>query len=195
MEKSERLERYFKRNIQWGEELSFLRKLLNQSELKEGFKWNFPVYTLNNKNVIGLGAFKAYAGLWFFQGSFLKDKKKVLVNAQEGKTKGMRQWRFTSINEMDSEFITSYIEEAVQNQKDGKEIRIEKQSDTVPGVFAKRLANNAELKSKFNALTPGKKREFIEYINEAKREATKLNRLEKIIPMIMDGIGLHDKYK
>ncbi|MFP2996002.1 DUF1801 domain-containing protein [Spongiivirga sp. MCCC 1A20706] len=195
MEKSERLERYFKRNIQWGEELSFLRKLLNQSELKEDFKWNFPVYTLNNKNVIGLGAFKAYAGLWFFQGSFLKDKKKVLVNAQEGKTKGMRQWRFTSINEMDSEFITSYIEEAVQNQKDGKEIRIEKKSDVVPKLLEQKLADDKRFQSKFDDLTPGKKREFIEYINEAKREATKLSRLEKIIPMIMDGVGLHDKYK
>ncbi len=195
MDKAEKLEAYFKRNLQWGEELDYLRSLLNKSELTEDYKWNFPVYTLNNKNVIGLGAFKAYAGLWFFQGSFLKDKHKVLINAQEGKTKGLRQWRFNSKSEMDEALILEYVEEAIQNQKEGKEIKVEKKSDTIPELFLNRLKENSDLKSKFDALTPGKRREFIEYINEAKRETTKLNRLEKIAPMILSGIGLHDKYR
>jgi uncharacterized protein YdeI (YjbR/CyaY-like superfamily) len=44
-------------------------------------------------------------------------------------------------------------------------------------------------------MTPGKQREYCEYISEAKRDATKLKRLEKIIPMIIEGVGLNDKYK
>ncbi|NER16052.1 YdeI/OmpD-associated family protein [Spongiivirga citrea] len=195
MDKAEKLEAYFKRNLQWGEELYYLRSLLNQSELTEDYKWNFPVYTLNNKNVIGLGAFKAYVGLWFFQGSFLKDEHKVLINAQEGKTKGLRQWRFTGKEEMDEALIVKYIAEAIQNQKDGKEIKIGKKSDVIPEILAEKLAKDKTLQTTFNALKAGQKREFIEYINEAKREATKLSRLEKIIPMILSGVGLHDKYK
>jgi uncharacterized protein YdeI (YjbR/CyaY-like superfamily) len=35
----------------------------------------------------------------------------------------------------------------------------------------------------------------MEYINEAKQEKTKLSRLEKIKPMILSNIGLHDKYR
>jgi uncharacterized protein YdeI (YjbR/CyaY-like superfamily) len=44
-------------------------------------------------------------------------------------------------------------------------------------------------------LTPGKQREYAEYITEAKKDETKLKRIEKIIPMIKAGIGLNDKYK
>jgi len=195
MDKAEKLEAYFKRNLQWGEELYYLRRLLNQSELTEEYKWNFPVYTLNSKNVIGLGAFKAYAGLWFFQGAFLKDKHKVLINAQEGKTKGLRQWRFTGKEHMDEALIVQYIEEAIQNQKDGKEIKIGKKSDAIPKILAEKLAKDKALRTTFNELKVGQKREFIEYINEAKREVTKLSRLEKIIPLVINGVGLHDKYR
>jgi uncharacterized protein YdeI (YjbR/CyaY-like superfamily) len=43
------------------------------------------------KNLLGIGAFKNHFGLWFFQGSLLKQNTKLLVNAQEGKTQAMRQ--------------------------------------------------------------------------------------------------------
>ena len=44
-------------------------------------------------------------------------------------------------------------------------------------------------------LTPGKQREYAEYIQTAKQDATKQTRLEKITPMILKGVGLNDKYK
>jgi uncharacterized protein YdeI (YjbR/CyaY-like superfamily) len=44
-------------------------------------------------------------------------------------------------------------------------------------------------------MTPGKQREYAEYIAEAKQAATKERRLEKILPMIAAGGGLNDKYK
>ena len=55
--------------------------------------------------------------------------------------------------------------------------------------------NNSELQTSFNTLTPGKQREYCEHIASAKRETTKLSRIEKITPMVLNGVGLHDKYK
>lgn len=52
------------------------------------------LYILNGKNVIGLGAFKNHFAIWFFNGVFLKDEKQLLTNAQEGKTKALRQMHF-----------------------------------------------------------------------------------------------------
>jgi uncharacterized protein YdeI (YjbR/CyaY-like superfamily) len=54
---------------------------------------------------------------------------------------------------------------------------------------------NFDLKKAFNLFSPYKQREFMEYINEAKQEKTKANRLEKIKPMILSNIGLNDKYR
>lgn len=52
--------------------------------MEETNKWSAPVYTSNGKNIVGLGAFKSYTGLWFFQGALLKDEKKLLINAGNG---------------------------------------------------------------------------------------------------------------
>ena len=57
------------------------------------------------------------------------------------------------------------------------------------------LNENSQLKSFFKGFTNSKQREFAGHIANAKREATKQARLEKIIPMILSGVGLHDKYR
>lgn len=181
----------------WKAPLELLRDILSETELEETVKWGFPCYTWKNKNVVGLGSFKSYCGLWFFQGVFLQDPAAALINAQDGKTKGMRQWRFGSIDEINRDLVKSYIEEAIQNQKDGKEIKAAAPKKTVdiPAELGAALASSPDLQEAFDQFTPGKKREFAEYISTAKREATKMSRLDKIKPMIMAGVGLNDRYK
>lgn len=180
---------------QWKDELITLRKIIKSTELVEAIKWGVPVYTVDGKNVVGLGAFKSYFGIWFFQGVFLKDKSKKLINAQEGLTKGLRQWRMLSADEIDENLLIAYLEEAIQNQKDGKEIKSEKKPLVIPNELKKAFKSNANVEKAFDQFTLGKKREFAEYISEAKREDTKQKRLEKIVPMILDKVGLNDKYR
>ncbi|MEZ4982122.1 MAG: YdeI/OmpD-associated family protein [Saprospiraceae bacterium] len=135
-------------------------------------------------------------GLWFYNGAFLKDDEKVLVNAQEGKTKGMRQWRFEKGADIPINLVKRYVEEAIQNQKEGKEIKPEKtERKAIPPAFKAHLENNAILKTNFENLTPGKQREYLEYLHEPKQEKTVLNRIDKIIPFILEGKGLNDRYK
>jgi len=50
-------------------------------------------------------------------------------------------------------------------------------------------------KAAFRKLTPGKQREYAEHVVSAKRDDTRLRRIEKVLPMITAGIGLHDKYR
>ena len=112
----------------WVEEVMLLRDIILKTELKEEIKWGGPIYTLNGKNVVAIGAFKNYATIWFHQGVFLSDPNNVLINAQDGRTKGLRQWRFTSIKEIKPALVKKYVLEAIQNAKDGKEIKPEKKS-------------------------------------------------------------------
>ncbi len=180
----------------WKKELEQLRNILLKTELVETVKWSMPTYTINGKNVVGMASFKNYFGLWFFQGVFLKDTAKVLVNAQEQKTKALRQWRFYSAKEVQESLILVYVNEAIENQKQGKVLA--KASATpleVPELLRVACNQDAELYSNFKTLTPYKQKEYCEYIATAKRESTKQSRLEKIIPMIKNGSGLHDKYR
>lgn len=196
MQKNKSVEEFISKNKEWKEALEILRSIMLTTEMKETIKWGVPVYTINDKNVIGIGAFKSYVGIWFYQGVFLEDKAKKLLNAQEGKTKGLRQWRFNSTDDIDKKMILQYVTEAIRNQKDGKEIKPERSKTIeIPSELLTALNANDNLKKSFEQLTPFKQREYSEYIATAKREATRITRLEKINPMILDGIGLNDKYR
>jgi uncharacterized protein YdeI (YjbR/CyaY-like superfamily) len=98
---------------QWKEELDLLKSIIAETPLIETTKWVCPVYVYKNKNVLGIAGFKHFFTIWFFDGNKLTDEKKVLINAQEGVTKSIRQWRFTSKDEIDPELILLYIHKAI----------------------------------------------------------------------------------
>ena len=195
MEMSKTVEEYFSKHPEYEKELYLLREIIRQTELVETVKWGIPTYTINKKNVVGIGAFKSYVGLWFFNGSFLKDAKKLLINAQEDKTKGLRQMRFSKVEEIDQKIIHTYLLEAIENQKQGKEIKPEKKPLIIPDELKEALSSDSQLSEAFDSLTPGKRKEYAEYISDAKQVKTKHSRLQKITPMIKSGVGLNDRYK
>lgn len=180
----------------WTRELEIVASLLAKAPLDKSIKWGAEVFTYNGKNVVSYGGFKNYFTIWFYNGVFLKDKYKVLINAQEMKTKSLRQWRFTSKEEIDEKKILEYINEAIEIEKKGLKIKPEKFQPVPPSqLLVDAFNTDKNLKIAFEKLTPGKQKEYIVYLNEAKQEATKRNRLEKIKPMIVQGIGLNDRYK
>lgn len=181
---------------EWREALQKLRTILQTTQLKETIKWGIPIYMLDNKNIVGIGAFKSYVGLWFYQGVFLSDPHKCLVNAQDGKTKALRQMRFTSVEAIDTDTVAAYINEAIDNEKKGLRLKAEaKKTLDIPNELAQALQNSNDLKTCFEQFSNACRQEFISYLAEAKRPETRLRRLEKIIPMIMKKEKLNDKYK
>lgn len=185
----------WKYSSQWEEELLQLKSIIDKTELTETTKWGGPVYVYEKKNVVGIGGFKDYFTIWFFNGVFLKDEKKKLINAQEDRTKSLRQWRFTSKEEINEKEILEYIAEAIENEKQGKIIKPSKKEAIISELLEKEMIQNPALATAFQKFSPYKQYEFLEYIESAKQEKTKLARIEKVIPMILENIGLNDKYR
>ncbi len=180
----------------WKEELQLLRSIVAKVHLEETIKWNAPVFMAEGRNILSFAAFKNHFGIWFFQGGLLKDPYGVLTNAQEGKTKAMRQWKMTSINDIKEDILLEYIAESVANEKKGIAITpVKNTSFEMPELLHSQLQADAKLKQAFDQLAPYKQKEFALYISEAKREQTKAERLQKILPLILEGKGLNDKYK
>lgn len=197
MKKAHSVEEYIENNIHFKEALEILRELTLSTKLDEAIKWSAPTYSLNGKNVLGLGAFKKHFCIWFFNGVFLKDEQNCLEQAQE-KTKALRQMRFETIEDVNKPVVLAYIKEAIENQKLGKALkpeRITKKDVVIPELLTEAIKNDTSFKTAFNKLSPSCQREYCNYIIEAKRDNTKTSRLEKIKPMILKGGGLHDKYK
>ena len=187
---------YLEKHPQWREQLARLRGVLNEFPLEEGIKWGAPAYSLDGQLLIGLVAFKHHLALWFHQGALLSDPDDVLINAQEGRTRAMRQWRFGPDDPIRVTRVRPYIREAIRLQRAGQRIApVKKQQAKLPAELRQALSKNRELQQAFADLTPGKQREYADHIASAKREQTRLNRLEKTKPMILAGIGLNDRYR
>ncbi|WP_299385166.1 DUF1801 domain-containing protein [uncultured Lacinutrix sp.] len=197
MKKPTSVEEYIEINDHFKTPLENLRDLITSLNMEENIKWNAPVYSINGKNVLGLGAFKKHFCIWFFNGVFLKDEQNCLEQAQE-KTKALRQMRFETIEDINKPVVLAYIKEAIENQKLGKALKPErttKKDVVIPELLTEAIKNDTSFKTAFNKLSPSCQREYCNYIIEAKRDKTKISRLEKIKAMILKGGGLHDKYK
>ena len=104
---------------QWDVEIDMLNTIVRKTSLVETTKWGWPVYTYKDKNVVGIGGFKSYFGIWFYNGVFLKDERKLLINANEDNTKSLRQMRFQSKAEIDEKVILEYIKKAIAIEEKG----------------------------------------------------------------------------
>jgi len=172
-----------------------LRNTLLDMGLDEEIKWRMPVYSAHGRNAMWLGSFKLGISLSFFEGNRIEDYLDVLINVQEGKTEAMRHWRFHSIDEVNDDQIRAYIGQAIDIAADPiKKVKVKKET-IVPPLLEQALKKDGTLRTAFESLTPFKQREFCEHIETAKRDATKQSRLNKIVPMILAGIGLGDKYR
>jgi uncharacterized protein YdeI (YjbR/CyaY-like superfamily) len=158
----------------------------------------FPTYVYKGRNLVAMGAFKTYAGIWFFEGSLLADDQKMLMNAQEGKTQAMRQWRFTSIDDLNEAVLHQYILESMANVDNGVKVVYKKTQSKkiiIPKEFKDAFEKSPDIARIFNELSTSKQREFTEYIATAKRQNTRDDRTKKCLLMISKGIGLNDKYR
>ena len=181
--------------MQWEAELKTIEAIFQGMDLEMRFKWGTNVYYHKDEMVVAAGGFKNYFSIWFYKGVFMQDPQGKLINAQEGKTKGLRQWRFTSATEIDVALIRQYIEEAIAIAKQKRSLPKEEPQTIVIELFNRKLEEDAHLNATFNALTSYKQKEYLQYFKEAKRESTQISRIEKAIPLIRIGAGLHDKYK
>lgn len=173
-----------------------LLELLNQSGLEMATKWGAPVYTTKGKNVVGVMKFKRHAALWFFNGAYLSDPLKVLITASEGKTQNMRHWKFYTLEDLSNEDILKYVAEATSQVEEGKMVKIQRSSEfTVPEELKNAMAVNPDLYKAFYALSHACQREYAQHIGEAQKAETRIRRLEKMIPMILESKGMNEQYR
>jgi len=170
MEKTTSVDAYIENHIEQGKILHKLRRIVQTTILNETVKWGMPTYTYDNKNLLGLGAFKNHVGLWFFQGALLNDRYNKFINAQEGKTKSMRQMRIEKLEDINEKIILEYIAQTIANQKKGLVIKVVRKTEKiiVPEELLTSFENNHTLEMSFNELTAGRKREYIEHITSVK---------------------------
>ncbi|WP_425392043.1 YdeI/OmpD-associated family protein [Ekhidna sp.] len=175
--------------------MQHLRSMLLETELKEDYKWKQPTYTLNDKNVLILTAFKDYSCLSFFKGSLMTDPDGILV-APGQNSQAARQLRFTNSEEVitQKDSIQEYIQEAIRLEKKGAKVDFTQKNElNFPDELINKMENNQAFKKAFESLTPGRQRGWNLHFTSAKQSETRTSRIEKAMPKIFEGKGWNER--
>lgn len=186
---------FFNKASEWQSEYRKLRTVILDCGLTEELKWGCPCYTFKASNIVLIHGFKEYCALLFFKGVLLDDPSSILIQQTEH-VQAARQVRFTNLQEIvDQEAVLkSYIYEAIEVEKAGLKVKLKKTSEyTIPEEFQQKMYGDSALKAAFEALTPGRQRAYIFYFSQAKQSKTRMSRIEKYMPKILDGKGLNDQ--
>ena len=187
----------------WGAELRRLRGILleaggdggSNGQWAETAKWGVPVYTFNGANVAILGALKGHCSVGFFKGVLLEDPQGVLV-APGPNSQAVRQMRFTGMAQVEelAGVLRAHVQEAIRVEASGRQVAFTASEELAyPDEMRRWLEADPALEAAFEGLTPGRRRGYVLHISGAKQAATRHARMEKVVPRIMEGKGMHDR--
>ncbi len=184
---------HIERSDRWAEEMRALREILLGCGLTEAIKWGKPCYGHDGANVAIVQEMKDFLALMFFKGALLEDPDGVLEE-QGPNSRSARRMTFTSVDDVarHSATVAALVEEAVAVEEAGLVVDPAPEPELV-GELRERLDDDPALQAAFEALTPGRRREYNLYFSDAKKTETRAARVEKSVPRILAGRGLRDR--
>lgn len=170
-----------------------LRQIILSADpaLIEDWKWG-PNYYLDGM-VCGYWGFKKHVSLVFFQGALLKDKKKLL-SANEGNLHN-RHIKYTDVKQVNEEDILELLFQAIDNNRNGIKLTAPKDKTIETPADVQKALKKAKVLTYFDSLAYSHRKEYIQWIDSAKKEETRLRRIAQAIEKLQSKEGLHDKYK
>ena len=184
---------YIARSTTWPDELRAIRPILLEAGLDEAIKWGKPCYASEGRNIAILQEMKDFLALMFFKGALLADPEGVLESQGPNSRSAMRI-TFTSTDAVErlAPTIAAYVAEAIDVEDAGLEVAPAPALALVEEL-QHRLDADPALKAAFEALTPGRRREYHLHIAEAKQASTRSARVDKCVPKILAGKGFRDR--
>jgi hypothetical protein len=154
--------------------------------LVEEVKWGMPGFTKDGL-VCAMAAFKAHVRLVFFKGPLLEDPRKLLSKG------GML---FREGDRVDAKAVADFVRQAVVlNEKGVKLQRARPAELPAPRDLKAALAKSRKAESFFASLSPSCRREYVEWVVEAKRPETRSARIETTVVQCGQGKTRHWKYR
>jgi uncharacterized protein YdeI (YjbR/CyaY-like superfamily) len=176
----------------WQGEMRKLRSLLLECGLDEDLKWGKPCFMFEGTNVAIIQPFKQHLSLMFFKGALFQDSL-GLLRSQGQNTQSALRLEFTSEAQVTKAVVKSYVKQAIAVEKAGHKVDFKaKRELELPKELQQILRKDRKLATAFQALTPGRQRGYVLHFTGAKQSKTVTARIEKCIPNILAGRGMHD---
>jgi len=177
-----------------------LRKLIFRAcpDAKESIKWSFPNYEIYGSMLCSMAAFKEHCAFGFWKASLLRDPEGILRLTDKNSMGHLN--KISSAKDLPADAVLiAYLKEAsLLNKNKVKPLKrpsAPKKELEVPQLLADELKKNKKALTVFEAFSSSNRREYIEWINEAKTEETMNKRLATTIEWLKEGKSRNWKYK
>ena len=173
-----------------------LRELFHRGspEIQETVKWGVP--TFEYKGIVGsFAAFKNHVGFGFWKSKLLDDPAGILGNDPKA---SMSTSKFTSIDQLPSDkVLLGYIKQAIKLNEEQVKVPAEKRRRpklAVPSYLRAALKKNQKANQTFAAFNETNRRDYVEWLLEAKQDATRQKRLATTLQWLSEGKPRNWKY-
>lgn len=179
--------------------LNHLRALVHHAcpEVEEKMKWSFPHFEYKGQPLCDMAGFKQHCSFGFWKAALMKDK--VLIENARKETAMGHLGKISSLKDIPSDKkMLAWIKEAMKLNDAGiKVARVitAKKEIKAPSYFTDALKKNLLAKENFDGFNPSARREYLEWITEAKTEATRDKRMAQAIQWMSEGKRRHWKYE
>jgi uncharacterized protein YdeI (YjbR/CyaY-like superfamily) len=178
--------------------LKKMRDLFHQAcpQIEEKMKWSFPHFEY--KGIVGsIVAFKNHVSFGFWKAKLMSDPHHLFV---ENSDSPMNMSKLTDVSQLPSDqVLLGYIREAVTLNEQGAKLparpkKPRQEELKMPDYFMAELKKNKKALAVFEKFSPSNKREYVEWLTEAKQDATREKRLATAIEWIAQGKPRNWKY-
>ena len=174
--------------------LTRIREIVHEAcpDVEETLKWGMPAFDYKGM-MCGMAAFKQHCTLGFWKGSLIfPEKRNADAMGQFG--------RITTVSDLPSKKeLTRYIKLAMKLNDEGVKVERQKKPKKpdipVPAYVRAALKKNKKANDAFEAFSPSHRREYLEWITEAKTEATRERRLNTALEWMAEGKSRNWKYE
>lgn len=187
------VDEYLEHSQGWPDEIAALRPVLLGCGLSESIKWAKPCYSHGTDNIAIVQEMKDFLALMFFKGALLADPAGVL-ESQGPNSRSARRMCFRSVDDVVelADTVAAYVDDAIAVEEAGLEVPPAPELELVEELRS-RLDDDPVLRRAFDALTPGRQREYNMYVADAKQATTRASRVDKYVPKILAGKGFRDR--
>lgn len=188
-----KVDAHIDRSTKWPEVMTRLRPILAGCGLTEEIKWGKPCFSQDGHNIVIFQEMKEFLALMFFKGALLSDPDGILEEQGPNSRSALRIC-FRSIDDANrlADTVKAYVEEAIDVEEAGLQVAPAPVLPP-PEELQNRLETDPAFKAAFEALTPGRQREYNLYFSDAKQSKTRTARVDKYAPKILAGKGFRDR--
>jgi uncharacterized protein YdeI (YjbR/CyaY-like superfamily) len=198
--KDERIDAYLEKSAEFAKPiLMHLRALVHQAcpQIEETMKWSMPFFDYKGA-VCNMASFQQHCSFGFWKASLMTDYHKIMTEGHEAPG---QLGQIKSLQDLPSdEILVGYIKEAVRLNEEGVKVpakpkTTEKKELVIPECLVSALETNSVASETFENFSYSKKKDYAEWLNEAKTDDTRYKRLATAIEWLTEGKARHWKYE